>query len=402
MVGLALAALLCALAALLPLAADAATGSISGTVTDASTAEPIQGVQVCAESFNEEEGGYACGLTETDGTYFIGGLEPGQYRVSFWSGGKYVFQYFEGASAWSEADPVEVVSGSTTPGIDAEMELTAGIEGTVIATEDGLGVEEVEVCAYPLAAGEESFWECSETGSDGSYEIDGLNPGSYKVEFWPGWTGRNLAYQFYDHRNRYAEADVVSLGEGERKAGIDADLQPGALISGNVSSAATGRGLEEIRVCSIDAATDKLTTCTWTSEVGSYRLRFLSAGPYKIVFSPELFEWFPGEAFPGEEDDGYPTQFWNHQTTLAAANVLSLGTGGSAPGIDAQLGTPPPPPPVLTPAPRRHKHCRRGFHKKRVHGKVRCVRKRHRHRRHPHAGAGAKRLVPPTTRLFRR
>ena len=388
---LSLAALLC-LAVLAP-AAGAATGSISGVVTDASTTEPVEGVEVCAGPYGEEEEGtHACAFTETDGTYFIGGLDPGGYRVTFWGGSRYVVQYFNGKNEFSEAVPVEVLSATNTPGVDAALAVTAGIEGTVLATADGLGVEEVEVCAYPLDPAEENFVECSYTDGDGSYEINGLAAGNYKVEFWTGPTGRRLGYQFWDHKIRFTEANIVSLDEGERWFGIDADLEPSAAITGNVSNVANGLPLEEIRVCSIDATINKLTVCTWTNEKGNYGIRSLPAGTYKVVFSPEMWEWFPGEAFPGEEDDGFPTQFWSSQSTLAAANVLSLSSGSDTGGIDARLGAPltatPPTivPPRTNPPVRKRKKCRRGFRKKKVKGKVRCVKvrkhKRHKQRQH--------------------
>jgi len=391
-------ALACLLLA--PAGAAAATGSIGGTVTDASTHEPIELASVCAWTVEEEGGG--CTHTEEDGTYLLGGLKTGEYKVEFWSGGGYSFQYYDGKAHWSEADPVTVEAATTTGGIDAELAPAATIEGTVTATEDGLGVEEVEVCAYPVSFSEESFYECGYSDSDGNYEIVGLNPGSYKVEFWPAYIGRNLAYQFYDHKFRYTEADVVSLAEGEHKTGIDADLPPGASIDGTVTSA-SGLPPEEMRVCSIDASTGKLTICTWTDGEGRYEIPMLPADDYKVVFSLEFWEFFPGEAFPGEDYDGLPTQFWNNQTTLAAANVLSLGAGGTATGIDARFGTAPPPfvTPASTPPPRKHRKCPRGKRKKRVHGKVRCVRV-HRHRHHHGRRTNASRSTTRALRLFRR
>jgi carboxypeptidase family protein len=379
-----LVALLC-LASFAPAAARAATGSISGTVTDAASAEPLEGVEVCA-SPESEEGPSPCSFTETDGTYSIGGLDPGGYKVWFWAGQRYVFEYFDGKHEWFEADSVAVLGGADTPEIDADLEPTAAIEGTVTAADGGLPVEEVEVCAYPVDPSEESFFECSETAADGTYAIAGLNPGSYQVEFWTGWTSSPFAYEFWNDESRYAEADVVALAASERREGIDAELEPGAGISGSVTDLATGLPIEDVRVCSIDATIDKLTICIRTNEAGKYRIRSLPAGPYKVVFSPELWEFFPGEAFPGEDDDGYPTQFWSNQTTIGAANVLSLPIGGQATGIDAHFGIAPAPPaltpPVKAPV-HKKRRCRRGYKKKLIHGKRRCV-KVHRHRRHRH------------------
>jgi hypothetical protein len=284
-------------------------------------------------------------------------------------------------------------SGETS-GIDAELVPTGAIEGTVTATEDGLPAAEIEVCAYGVVS--EEIAGCDFTAADGSYSI-GLEGGAYKISFWSGPSGRALALQFYDHESRWVEADVLAVAEGETKTGVDADLAPGATISGHVSSAATGLPLEEIHVCSIDALSGGLWTCTWTNSKGNYALRRFSAGVYKMVFSLELKEWFGGEA-PGGEDDGFPTQFWNNQTTLSAANPISLTTGGIAQGVDARLGGPAAAvpravPPAVTPAVRRHRKCRPGFRRKLAHGKRRCLRAHRRHRkRHRHeGGTGARR-----------
>lgn len=381
----ALSACLCA-AALATTPADAATGSISGTVTDASSGDPIQGAEVCAQPFDSEEWSEFCAFTETDGTYFIGGLEPGSYAVSFWGGSEYAFEYSDGRRSREEADPVDVPSGGKATAVDADLDRTASIDGTVLATADGLGVEAVEVCAYPLSSAEENSIGCGETDGDGDYTIGGLAPGSYKVEFWTGYAAPFLAYQFWDHESRYQVADVITLVEGEWREGVDADLEPAATISGNLVNLANGSPPEEVRVCAIDAVNDTLTVCTWTDEAGNYSMGSLPAGSFKVVFSPELSEFFPDNFFAGEEDDGFPTQFWDNQGSIAAANVISLGVGGTASGINARFGTPQVSAPVTTPArPPIHKRrkCRRGFRKKLVKGKRRCVKVR-KHRRHPH------------------
>lgn len=391
------ALVLCAaLACGLPTAAMADTGSISGTVTDAPTGEPIEGAEVCAELFDSEEGVEACGYTETDGTYFIGGLDPQNYRVRFWGSGLYVFEYYDSKRNWEEADPVAVPSGGQAGGVDADLDRTARIGGTVRASEDGLGVGGIEVCAYPLSPEEENFSRCNESDGDGSYSVGGLAPGNYKVEFWTGWSSRNLAYQFWDHESRYAEADVITLDEGEWLEDVDADLQPGGTITGKVSDLGGGAP-PEIRVCAIDAVNDALTVCTWSDETGGYRMETLPAGTFKVVFSLEFSEFFP-DAFPGEDDDGLPTQFWDHQGSISAANLISLPTGGVAAGIDASFGAPRITPPVTVPSTnppvRKKRKCRRGYKKKLVKGKRRCVkvRKHRRHRHKRHTGTTAQRF----------
>lgn len=179
------------------------------------------------------------------------------------------------------------------------------------------------------------------------------------------------------------------MGLSETITGVDASLHPGGTISGHVTRAINGQPLGSVQVCSVDASDDELWTCTWTEEGGGYELFSLSQGSYKVVFSPESEEWEELETW----EDGFPTQFWDDQTTLASANVISLGHK-SVTGIDAGLGPAPPKPPApplpLTgsqiapqsspaapkPAPRRK--CGPGHKARKAGAHSRCV------KRHPH------------------
>lgn len=376
-------ALLCLAMVLLPAAALAA-GSISGTVTDAETLQPIEEVEVCAWLIESEEG-FRCTETDAAGEYELKELAAGEYAVEFWAPYLgYATQFYDNETNWEQADPV-VVGSEPVTGIDAALRPRPGITGTVTRSSDGEPVKEVEVCAWPVNPKvEETFWECGYTKADGTYFVE-LLPGNYKVEFWPRWSGQNLALQFYNDKTRWNEANTVVVEPEERTGGIDAKLGPGATISGKVSSAASGVGLEEIPVCSIDSPSGELLTCNWTAADGSYSLGFLPEDQYKVVFSINFGEWF-GE--PAEEDDGFATQFWNNQTTLAAANVIPLSTGQSLAGIDARLGNSVAQP-VITPVTpgrvvhHKRKRCPKGKVRKKIKGKVRCV-KRHRHHRHRH------------------
>lgn len=380
----AIAALLC-LAALAPaVAAAAPTGAIEGTVTGSDTNEGVEGVEVCATR-DESPFIESCALTGLDGTYAIEALPAGDYEVWFYG-------RLAGYHTRSYSGLVAVGTEPVT-GIDAQLDPMSSISGVVVRSSDGEPVSDVEVCAFGIFS--EEFGGCTYTESDGSYEIEEVEPGEYGVEFWPYESGQNLVVQYYNHRARWSEADPVRVEEGESVEGIDAELDPGATISGHVSSALTGASLEEIPVCAIDATSDELWICNWTEPDGSYELPLLSAGPYKVIFSVDFAEWY-GEEFGEEENDGLATQFWNNQTTLAAANVLALTTGQAVSGVDARLGSLPPvlqPPAVVTPQaapppPKRiRKHCRKGHRLKKVKGKYRCV-KRKKHRRHHHHAAG--------------
>lgn len=374
------AALLC-LAAVAP--ASALAGSISGAVTDASTHEPIAGLEVCAyplggeeEEFFEE---WFCEKTNASGEYTIASLEAGEYGVEFWGRPlNYVPQYFDTKSNWWQWDPVVVGSGPVT-GIHAEMVEGGGIEGSVDRVSGGTPVADAQVCAWTIES--EEFGGCAETDSSGDYALKGMPAGEFEVEFWA--EDQNLQRQFYDHKANWWEADPVGVSLGAVSSGIDADLLSAARVEGQVRRASNGAPLTEVEVCAWSTDPEGAFRCTTPGDDGRYSIRGLPGDDYKVEFWPY--------------DETLPIQYWNHKPSWDQADVLSLSNGSLATGIDADLGTPPPPvivpPPAAPPLAKkpqpRRKHCKKGFRKKRVHGKVRCVKKKRKHRRHAQARPGA-------------
>ncbi|HEX6665484.1 MAG TPA: hypothetical protein VF081_02685 [Solirubrobacterales bacterium] len=378
---------------LVPAVATAATGAIEGEVS-AEGGGPIGKVWACAYLVQDEEEN-GCDFTGSDGLYAVTGLVAGKYKVEFWpesTSPPYVGEYYDDEAFWDEADEVEVKEGASTPGIDAELEEAATLEGEVRAASLGGAVEEFVVCAHPPTGGVQ---ECKLGRPDGTYTLTGLPAGEYKVQFTPSST-YNLLNQFYDHESSFEDADVVTVATGETKTGVDADLEQGAEIRGTVYSAATGTTLAGVTVCGLYLGAEEvwaLSECRFTSGGGSYALRGLWTDSYKVAFSSELKELFGEESFVSE-DDGYLTQFFNNQPTLASADPLSLAVPEVRVGVDAHLAlshpSSPLQPPTISPAlvkpkPRHRppKRCRPGFRKKKVMGKRRCV-KAHKKHRHSH------------------
>ncbi|HVO55825.1 MAG TPA: carboxypeptidase-like regulatory domain-containing protein [Solirubrobacterales bacterium] len=354
-------------------------------MTSEETHAPIGNVEVCAFADGEESEPEACAPTSVvDGSYLISNLAPGTYEVEFWPRfalDEYAYEFYDDQLDLEHADPVEVLDGATTAGIDAELAAPSSIGGKVLGPL-GEPLEEVEVCAVPEGPGYE---RCTLTEEEGEYLLDRLPPNSYKAWFDPFLTGLNLLEQFWDHKPTSEAAEAVVLGPGEAVSGIDADLEAGAEIRGTVRSAATGSPLGGIVVCAFKAVTGELWSCDKTSPGGSYSLWWLEGGLFKVGFAVDRHDFLP-DLFPQPEPQGYPTQFYNGKTTLAAADVLTTKPPAAITGIDASLGSPPvvpAPTPIAKPEPKPLK-CKRGFTKKRVKGKARCV-KVHKHRRHHRA-----------------
>jgi Carboxypeptidase regulatory-like domain len=374
-----------ALALALPAVGEAAgPGGIAGTVTAEGGAE-LAGVQVCAE----ERGGleeFGCDETDSLGGYEITGLAAGEYIVVFRPSSElnYVRQFYDGAPTELTALPVTVGVGLTS-GIDAELAKGAKISGTVTASATGLPAANVFVCAYST---DFASVGCSETNAFGAYVIQGLAAGSYEVEFFPTEAKQNLVGANYP--------GLVTVPAGGERPGVNIALQTGGQIGGTVRLAATGTPLKGVEVCLTEAGESWPLACLKSPASGAYRFTGLWTGVYKVVFSPEASELEEGEYWE-IPTAAYPAQWWNGQSTFAAATPIGVTAGTTIGGIDGSLGpgpvvSPPagtpssPPAATVVPKPKRLK-CKRTFVKKKVKGKARCVKrhkaKRHRGKHHP-------------------
>ena len=377
-------ALLLAAIALAPPAAALAAGSISGAVTDASSHQPIAGVRVCAFQPAPEEEEEAevelCTHSGVGGSYQLGPLAPGEYGVDFLAGGEglnYVYQAWNDKPSRFDAEPITVAS-TDVPGIDAALSESGGISGTVTGTPLGNQLAGIEVCAEPETfPGTEG---CTFTVANGTYTIVGLAADSYRVAFRPP-EGVEFLEQFYAGEANGWEADPVAVSVGSVTPNVNAALQEAGQITGTVTDAVTHAPVAGLTVYAFDAFGNEYIhfPAGVTDAAGHYTIPLLAPGSYKVVFWPE-------EQLPGD----YAKQWYrcNEET------VVTVTAGHATPGIDAAMtkrgafpcesvSEPAPPPPAR---PRTTHGCKKGFHKRRVKGKPRCVkvheRRKHRHRKH--------------------
>ena len=104
-------------------------GTISGTVTDAATLQPIASVNIGVYdlSYNFIRDAY----TDEYGHYEVAELPAGNYKLCFTNwGGRYVTEWHHDASSFEEATEVTVTEGSTTT-VDEDLVLGGTISGTI-------------------------------------------------------------------------------------------------------------------------------------------------------------------------------------------------------------------------------------------------------------------------------
>lgn len=390
-------------------ASAAAAGTISGTVTDGVTGNPIAGLEVCAFAQPEDGNISHCGTTNAAGEYTITDLLVHGYRVIFY-GERLGYQYlvYREAELGYFGDGISVGSEPIT-GIDVEMAPFGRIEGRVGEADTGAPAAGVRVCAWN--ENEEVLGDCDYTGDDGKYSITDVRPGEYAIEFLG--TG-NLLTQAWEHQEigKMSDATPVTVGLSQVVTGIDAELVAGARVQGTVRLASSGQPAQGLYVCAL-RPNGLEWRCAIPNREGEYSIEGLKTGSYVIEFKPF--------------SSSLETQFWDQGTSFADAQTLSLAAGTTTTGIDADLLAPPaevgeapdpsesetvetepvdvtpiesaavqgsptpattstqPSIPSTQPSPvaeatppasmRVPRSCRRGFHKKRVDRVIRCVRK---------------------------
>ena len=193
-----------------------AGGSIEGTVSNSDG--PLGGVYVDASSGT---GTFGSTVSSANGSYAINGLAPASdYVVSFDDyPGAHIREYFDDASSFDNATSVEVVAGSATLGIDAELEKGGSISGTV--TDMSGPIENATACVYSASTG---FSQCGYSDAVGAYTIARLPAASdYEVRF--DSPGADHVGEYWDDAQSFNDLVPVSVDPGLTTSGIDAELE---------------------------------------------------------------------------------------------------------------------------------------------------------------------------------
>lgn len=385
---------------LLAAPAMASAGTIEGTVTDDSPSpSAVPAVEVCAHRvpFTVED---RCGTTNGSGYYAIFGVGPGDYTITFRPSQtqNFVVQFYDDAQEYSDADLVTVADGAIVSGVGAEMHEGGTITGVVTDAGTGEPIQGLPVCADSSVGG-----RCTVSGPGGLYTITGLpaDPG-YRVEFGAHESfydnGLNYLRQHYNGKEEPNSWDLVGVTVGDITAGIDAAMKPGAQILGRVLEVGTIAPLPKIEVCALDPggtlSAQEFEQCTFTDATGHYAIRGLRSGTFIVVFSRERFLG----------GDGFFPQWYDGATSAAGATPITISPPQTRTGVDARLLSTLDPqqrsPRVIVtlvespPAQSKPIKCKKGFRRKKVKGRVRCVKlhkKRRHHRRGQRSGGQVKR-----------
>lgn len=273
-------------------------GAISGRVTGPD-GTPLPDVSVHVRGNDGAIDTY--GSTAADGTYAIYGLPSGRYTLAYAAYNR---------QALTLAEQVTVTAPDTTRLVDSVLSPGSAVSGKVTDPE-GKPVEGVYVSFLDAATGKAHIG--SYTSAEGVYTTPPtLASGSYIVKFQPpGSEGQcPLAIEYSGNAASAAAATRVQVSAPGTVTGIDATLEYGGHITGQISDAASGLPLSgEVQVYDAGGA---LVTNGSVWSLGRYRTTAaLPSGAYRVRFVA----------------DGYVSMFYGGATVLEAAARVPSGAG---------------------------------------------------------------------------
>jgi hypothetical protein len=296
-----------------------ALGSISGTVTSASSGTPLANASV---DLDLPGGNYVqFGMTDSNGNYTFTGLPPASYVIDFTPnyGDNYAPQWWNNKPTLATATPISLGAGQVLTNVNASLADGATVTGNV-QTAGGPGayfsVNVVDAAGDYISSGA--------SDSDGNYSINGLPAGSFTVEFQDI---SSPTPQWWNGQTSLATADFFTTTPDATVSGVNATF--GGSASGSVSGTVYGPGTGAAGIANLSVLAlspdGSVAAQGVTGDGGSYSLSGLTPGSYTL-------EFLNGFAAPT-----LAPQYWQDEPTLAAADFFSVAAGDALTGYDAHL-----------------------------------------------------------------
>ncbi|NCC34955.1 MAG: hypothetical protein EOM24_23530, partial [Chloroflexia bacterium] len=304
---------------------------LSGRITGADTGNGL--VDVGVELYDADDNSLGYVSTTNSGYYTFTGLFTGTYRLelrpqdSFDATVRsYLPQFYDNKATLEEATAISVTAPTTTT-VNAALVRGAQLSGRVTAADTGEGLPSVSVRLYdPNSA----FSRSVDTTPSGYYTFTTLVTGTYQLEFRTrtsnNTTTRAYLGEFYNNQSTPEAATPIELNAPEERT-INADLERGAQLTGQVTAEDTSDPLTSVRILIYDP-TSTIIADTTTNSSGNYTTTALASGNYRVEFRTQFANNATTRSYLGE--------FHANQASLFNATVITLTAPGITP-INAAL-----------------------------------------------------------------
>ncbi|MGD9906022.1 MAG: carboxypeptidase regulatory-like domain-containing protein, partial [Vicinamibacterales bacterium] len=326
-------------------------GTVTGTITDAATGNPLAGVTVTlwtrlsAGTINF----VASAASDASGVYTVQAVRSGTYYATTGNTQGYINEIFNdifctgscnATLAVASGTGIAATAGAVTGGVDFGLLPGGRITGTVTNQTSTLPMANVLVRALAPVNGAMTAFGSALTNGSGAYAIQGLPTGSYFLQT----TTSAAINETYDNRPcatltctpaEAAGGDATAVTAGTTVSGRDFQLDPGASISGTVRSTDTGNPLASAGVQAFrqSGATSALVATAGVDASGNYVIGGLPPDTYYLV-AYDLIENASGYV---QELLGGTHCPYCEGAGLLGATPLVLAAGASSAGNDFSL-----------------------------------------------------------------
>ncbi|HVC08069.1 MAG TPA: hypothetical protein VND98_10860 [Solirubrobacterales bacterium] len=160
------------------------------------------------------------------------------------------------------------------------------------AASGGSALANIEACVEVPRPAPVGQFDCATTNGRGEYTIMALWAGSYRVEFHADHEGGNFGPQPFG-------GNPVEVTVPNTASGIDAEMQPGGQITGEVIAASGGAAIANVEVCVGGPPSMDVSGCSTSNGSGEYTISGLSSGSYDVGFYP-----YEGGDYVFQSDNG--------------------------------------------------------------------------------------------------
>ncbi len=311
--------------ALLILFVDAAmgvafAGTISGTVTDQSTGQPISGLD-----FNLYDPNWTyipINAVSDSGNYTFYNIEPGRYYIK--ANPAYPLhyrpQYWDASYDRAGAIPVVVAEGEDVTGINFLMTPGYYISGK-IEDINSISIDGIDVDVY------DTSWNKMDVDGEsdefGRYHIGGLPEGQYYVKANPIYP-QPYVDQYWDHASGPLGADLVMITAPDDTIGISFNLDFGNYIEGDVLDSVSQQPVVDINMKAYNSDGEKMRVEARTRNDGHYILGAYVPGDYFVRADP---------TYP----QGYMDMYYPEAFSFSSASPVTVVAESPSVDIDMNL-----------------------------------------------------------------
>ncbi len=226
---------------------DNSIAALVGTVTDATSGEPIQGVTVTVTDSDKTQ----TGVTDSNGDYYISNITPGQITAMYAKEGYATSEY------------ILILTGGVTSAFNVSLSESSGgaaLTGLVTDSETGQPLEGATITVFDTDKS-----QSTQSLADGTYYIAGITPGDIEV---------NVSLEGY-----LPFIYFVNLPSAQVYA-FDIALSDKVTLNGIITSAISGQPLEGATVAVTDA--DKTQTAQSFAD-GYYEIAGITSGDVSLT-----------------------------------------------------------------------------------------------------------------------